>query len=61
MRIELAAKANQVNSMGIPPIVMRQNILNFMSYLRVYVYRYKNHQWKKLHQYLPFYAIKVSV
>lgn len=40
VRIELAAKANQVNSMGIPPIVMRQNILNFMSYLRVYVYRF---------------------
>ncbi|XP_046635826.1 protein MMS22-like [Daphnia pulicaria] len=39
-KIELAAKANQVHTTGTSPTVMRQNAVNFMSYLRVYTYRF---------------------
>ena len=41
-KIELAAKANQIHSTGTSPTVMRQNVVNFMSYLRVYTHRYQD-------------------
>lgn len=38
-RMELAAKGNQVHNPGIPLKVMRQQLNEFLTYLRVYTYR----------------------
>ena len=38
-RIELAAKGNQVHNPGTPLKVMRQQLNEFLTYLKVYIYR----------------------